>query len=83
VLDAGLICAAQKVEHYEIGANGTLATWAEILGYAKAIPLLQATLEEEKAADEKLTSLAGELNLDAAEEAEEEEEAASSKGDKR
>jgi len=56
VLDAGLICAAQKVEHYEIAAYGTLVTWAEILGYKKAIPLLEANLGEEKAADEKLTN---------------------------
>jgi len=69
VLDAGLICASQKVEHYEIATYGTLITWAEILGYKKAIPLLQATLDEEKAADEKLTELASSLNFEAAEEA--------------
>jgi len=66
-LDAGLICAGQKVEHYEIAAYGTLATWAEILGYTKAIPLLEANLAEEKATDEKLTQLAGQLNFEAAE----------------
>ena len=65
VLDAGLICASQKVEHYEIAAYGTLATWAEILGYTEAVPLLEANLAEEKAADEKLTELAGTLNFEA------------------
>jgi ferritin-like metal-binding protein YciE len=70
VLDAGLICASQKVEHYEIATYGTLVTWAEILGYKKAIPLLQANLDEEKAADEKLTELASSLNFEAAEQAE-------------
>jgi ferritin-like metal-binding protein YciE len=58
VLDAGLICAAQKVEHYEIAAYGTLINWAEQLGHSDAVDLLKQTLEEEKAADEKLTSLA-------------------------
>lgn len=69
VLDAGLICAAQKVEHYEIAAYGTLVTWAGILGYDKAVPLLEATLAEEKAADEKLTELAAEINFEAEPEA--------------
>jgi len=63
VLDAGLICAAQKVEHYEIAAYGTLATWSEMLGYAEVTPLLEKTLSEEKAADEKLTRVASEVNV--------------------
>ena len=56
--DAALIGSAQKAEHYEIASYGTLAALAKQLGYEDAIPLLQATLEEEKATDEKLTMLA-------------------------
>ncbi len=56
--DAALIGGAQKVEHYEIAAYGTLSALAKQLGYRDAIPLLQATLKEEKATDEKLTMLA-------------------------
>jgi ferritin-like metal-binding protein YciE len=63
LLDAGLICAAQKVEHYEIATYGTLATWAEMLGLGKASDLLTKTLKEEKAADEKLTAVASEINI--------------------
>jgi len=65
VLDAGLICAAQKVEHYEMAGYGTLVTWARILGYDDAVTLLEETLGEEKAADEKLTEVASELNYEA------------------
>jgi ferritin-like metal-binding protein YciE len=75
VLDAGLICAAQKVEHYEIASYGTLVTWSKILGYSRATKLLEETLAEEKAADEKLTAVAGEINFEAeGEEAEEQEQ---------
>lgn len=56
--DAALIGGAQKVEHYEIAAYGTLCALARQLGYKKALPLLQATLDEEKATDEKLTMIA-------------------------
>lgn len=56
--DAALIGGAQKVEHYEIAAYGTLAALAKQLGYKDAIPLILETLEEEKATDEKLTVLA-------------------------
>jgi ferritin-like metal-binding protein YciE len=56
--DAALIGGAQKVEHYEIASYGTISAIAKQLGYTDAIPLLQATLKEEKAADEKLTLLA-------------------------
>ena len=56
--DAGLIGAAQKVEHYEIAAYGTARTHAEMLGYTKAAKLLQQTLDEEGATDKKLTRLA-------------------------
>jgi ferritin-like metal-binding protein YciE len=71
VLDAGLICAAQKVEHYEISAYGTLIAWSKTLGYNRITKLLEQTLAEEKATDEKLTELAGAINFDADEEVEE------------
>ena len=58
VLDAALIACAQKVEHYEIATYGTLITWAKQLGYDDQVELLQATLDEEKGADEKLTDIA-------------------------
>ena len=58
VMDAALIAAAQKVEHYEIASYGTVRTWAELLGQSKAVRLLQQTLDEEKATDEKLSKLA-------------------------
>ena len=58
VLDAALIGAAQRIEHYEIAAYGTVRTFAQQLGYTKAVNLLQQTLDEESAADEKLTTLA-------------------------
>lgn len=57
-LDAGLLAAAQSVEHYEISRYGTLRTWAEELGLARAVRLLETTLQEEKATDKALTDLA-------------------------
>jgi ferritin-like metal-binding protein YciE len=57
-LDAGLLAAAQSVEHYEISRYGTLRTWAEELGHPDAASLLQETLSEEKATDETLTRIA-------------------------
>jgi ferritin-like metal-binding protein YciE len=57
-LDAGLLSAAQAVEHYEISRYGTLKTWASELGLDEAVELLGATLAEEKATDEALTELA-------------------------
>ena len=57
-LDAGLLAAAQAVEHYEMSRYGTLRTWAEELGLRKAVTLLEATLKEEKATDEALTQIA-------------------------
>jgi ferritin-like metal-binding protein YciE len=57
-IDAGIIAAAQKVEHYEIATYGTLATWAEQMGHEEAARLLRQTEEEEAAADEKLTEVA-------------------------
>jgi ferritin-like metal-binding protein YciE len=58
VLDAALIAAAQAVEHYEMTRYGTLVAWAKQLGRANVVTLLTQTLEEEKATDKKLTSIA-------------------------
>ena len=67
VKDAGLIAAAQCVEHYEIAGYGTARTYAELLGDQEGAKLLQTTLEEEKQTDEKLTKLANSaINLAAA-----------------
>jgi ferritin-like metal-binding protein YciE len=57
-LDAGLVSAAQAVEHYEIARYGTLKTWAQQLGYAQAVTLLDETLQEEGATDKALTQIA-------------------------
>lgn len=57
-LDAGLLAAAQAVEHYEISRYGTLKAWAQTLGMDEAVSLLDQTLQEETATDEKLTGLA-------------------------
>jgi len=65
-IDAGLISAAQRVEHYEIAAYGSLRTWANILGDKQAVSLLQETLDEEKETDQKLTQMAEKVNLKAA-----------------
>ncbi len=67
--DAGIISAGQKVEHYEIASYGTLSQFAETLGLTKAVKLLEATLKEEKAADEKLSKVATDaINIEAAKE---------------
>jgi len=67
VMDAGLIAAAQKVEHYEIAGYGTVRTYAKLLGEDEAAELLQETLDEEGETDEKLTALAeSEINVEAA-----------------
>ncbi|MEO8607173.1 MAG: ferritin-like domain-containing protein [Chloroflexota bacterium] len=58
LMDAGLIAAAQKVEHYEIAAYGTLISYANLLGWDSAAKTLHETIDEEKAIDEKLTHLA-------------------------
>jgi ferritin-like metal-binding protein YciE len=58
VLDAGLIAAAQKVEHYEIASYGTLVTYARTLGLTRVAELLAETLEEEKSTDQRLSRLA-------------------------
>jgi len=73
-LDAGLISAAQRVEHYEIAGYGCVSTYARILGEDQAVSLLRQTLEEEKETDEKLTELAGIINLEAASSEESDEE---------
>jgi ferritin-like metal-binding protein YciE len=66
-LDAGLVAAAQAVEHYEIARYGALKTWAGQLGMKEAVTLLDATLQEEKETDALLTQLAGaEMNRKAA-----------------
>jgi ferritin-like metal-binding protein YciE len=57
VIDAALIAAAQRVEHYEMAAYGCLRTYAQLLGYSDAEKLLQQTLNEEEAADRKLTQI--------------------------
>ena len=57
-MDACLIAAGQRAEHYEMAAYGTLVAWARAMGHTEAADLLQQTLDEEKAADEKLTALA-------------------------
>lgn len=72
--DVGIIGAAQAVEHYEIARYGTLIAWSTQLGYADAAQLLQLTLEEEKAADQTLSTIADTINAIA--ESEEQTEAA-------
>jgi ferritin-like metal-binding protein YciE len=66
VIDSALIAAAQRVEHYEIAAYGSARTFAEQLGHEEVVELLQETLDEESAADEKLTSISEEEVLPAA-----------------
>ena len=83
-IDAGLIGAAQKAEHYEIAAYGTLVTYAQILGLSEAARLLKQTLAEEKQTDEELTTLAGSINFQSdAEEAEEEASEKPARGSRR
>lgn len=78
VIDAALIGAAQRIEHYEIAAYGTVRAIAEVLGHSKVAKLLQQTLDEEGATDKKLTAIAEDEVLSSAnqngEEGEEEEE---------
>ena len=65
VKDAMMIACAQKVEHYEIATYGTLCTWAETLGYTKALQLLKQNIAEEEAADKKLSQIAKSINQEA------------------
>ena len=75
VLDAGLISAAQHVEHYEMAGYGTARTWARLLGYENQAQLLQQTLDEEQATDLLLTDIAtSQINIDADQAEDEEEE---------
>ena len=69
ILDVGLIAAAQRVEHYEMAGYGCARTYAQLLGMDEAVQLLEETLEEEKAADIKLTQIAEKVNVEAMEEA--------------
>jgi ferritin-like metal-binding protein YciE len=74
LMDAALIGAAQRVEHYEIAAYGTASAFAKLLGESEHVTLLEETLQEEKETDEKLTELAKEINPQANEGAQESEE---------
>lgn len=66
VIDAGLIAAAQRVEHYEIAGYGTVRAYAEILGAGEAVKVLEKTLQEEEETDNKLTELAeSHINVEA------------------
>jgi ferritin-like metal-binding protein YciE len=65
-LDAGLIAAAQRVEHYEMAAYGCVSTYARLLREDEAVSLLKQTLEEEKETDRKLTELSTDINVEAA-----------------
>lgn len=83
VRDAGMLAAAQAVEHYEISRYGTLAAWADKLGMAEAADLLRATLEEEKDTDARLSKLAlSEINIEADEGDDEPGRGASKRGRK-
>src|SRR6187401_423459 len=74
-MDACLIAAGQRAEHYEMAAYGTLVAWARAMGHDEAAELLQETLDEEKAADEKLSGLAeGGINQSAADAAHSDED---------
>src|SRR6187200_456361 len=74
-MDACLIAAGQRAEHYEMAAYGTLVAWAKIMGHDEAAELLEQTLDEEKAADEKLSGLAeGGINQSAADASRSEDE---------
>jgi len=65
VLEAGLIGCQQAMEHYEIAGYGTARTYAQLLGDQEAAQLLEQTLQEEKMADEQLTQIAGQINVEA------------------
>lgn len=80
LMDSAIIGAAQKVEHYEIAGYGTLKSWARSLGLDEVAELLEATLREEKEADQKLTQVAGEVLIEARRDDEEEAVASPRKG---
>jgi ferritin-like metal-binding protein YciE len=75
VLDAGLIACAQAVEHYEMARYGALSAWAEQLDMEDASELLEETLEEEKAADEKLSGIAEDIDPQVEDDEDDEDEA--------
>lgn len=82
VIDAALIAAAQRVEHYEMAGYGCVRTFANLLGYEDAAALLQETLDEEGEADKKLTELAETvINVEAADKDEEDEEDEDAEGE--
>ena len=83
VMDAGIIGAAQRVEHYEIAAYGTVRTFAEVLGEDEHVSLLEDTLQEEKETDEKLTQLANEINEEAKRQPAQPERATTMRGKKK
>ena|SRR5271168_1768944 len=72
-LDAGLISAAQRVEHYEMAGYGCVSAYAKLLGEDQALSLLRKTYEEEKKTDHKLTQLSDRINVEAAESEEDED----------
>jgi ferritin-like metal-binding protein YciE len=82
-LDAGLISAAQRVEHYEIAGYGCVSAYAKLLGETDADEILRTTLDEEKATDEKLTELSGQINVEAAESEESDDDAEPAKKTKK
>jgi ferritin-like metal-binding protein YciE len=79
VMDAALISAAQRVEHYEIAGYGTVCAYADLLGESEHASLLRETLDEEKETDQKLTELSKEINVEAQEGRSEPEETAKRK----
>jgi ferritin-like metal-binding protein YciE len=81
-LDAGLISAAQRVEHYEIAGYGCVRTYAQLLGEQEAVSLLEKTLKEEKETDVKLTELAQNINVEALQAGQSEESDESEEGEK-
>jgi len=83
VMDAALIGAAQRVEHYEIAGYGTVRSMAETLGVDDQVSLLEETLEEEKETDEKLTELAGQISTQANESGNEQQDETSSRDKKK
>jgi ferritin-like metal-binding protein YciE len=81
-LDAGLISAAQRVEHYEIAGYGCVRTYAQLLGDDEAVSLLEETLKEEKETDAKLTELAENINVEALQAGQSEESDESEEGER-
>ena len=78
-MDAGLISAAQRVEHYEIAGYRCVSAYAKLLGEDRALSLLKQTLDEEKETDKKLTQLSGRINVEAADSQESDEDRGDSK----